>query len=152
MEEYGVHGGLNRVLGIGHDLVDVGAFEGLLQETGSRMRQLFSVRELRQAEALAASKGDASSLHLAAKWAGKESVLKAWCTALGSQRPPYTVDTFPWAEVEVIDDVLGRPGIYLSQTVEAQLAQSMKQQQPLMWLISISHDGPVASAVVLLGL
>ena len=37
------------VLGLGHDVVDVSAFAEQLAEPGSRMRGLFSVREVRQA-------------------------------------------------------------------------------------------------------
>ena len=79
------------VLGLGHDVVDVSAFAEQLAEPGSRMRGLFSVREVRQAGERARRKNDDESTHLAAKWAGKEAVLKAWCDALGDMPNPYTL-------------------------------------------------------------
>ena len=47
------------------------------------MRALFSVREVRQASDRARQKNDGEAVHLAAKWAGKEAFLKAWCDYLG---------------------------------------------------------------------
>lgn len=143
--------GLERILAIGHDLVDVNAFESQIHETGTQVRQLFSPRELRQVDSLSARKGDGQAIHLAAKWAGKESVLKAWSTALGSRPFPYSIDNFPWVQIEIIDDLHGRPSVYFNQSTHMQLLQSLQQQGSLSWLISLSHDGAIASAVVLLG-
>lgn len=58
--------------GLGHDVVDVAAFAEQLSEPGSRMRSLFSVREVRQAADRAQLKNDDEAVHLSAKWAGKE--------------------------------------------------------------------------------
>lgn len=69
--------------GLGHDVVDVAAFAEQLAEPGSRMRALFSVREVRQASDRARQKNDGEAVHLSAKWAGKEAFLKAWCDYLG---------------------------------------------------------------------
>ncbi len=69
--------------GLGHDVVDVAAFAEQLSEPGSRMRSLFSVREVRQAADRARLKNDDEAVHLSAKWAGKEAFLKAWCDYLG---------------------------------------------------------------------
>ena len=52
-------------------MVDVAAFAEQLAEPGSRMRALFSVREVRQASDRARQKNDGEAVHLAAKWAGK---------------------------------------------------------------------------------
>ena len=60
--------------GLGHDVVDVAAFAEQLAEPGSRMRALFSVREVRQASDRARQKNDGEAVHLAAKWAGKEII------------------------------------------------------------------------------
>ena len=68
--------------GLGHDVVDVAAFAEQLSEPGSRMRSLFSVREVRQAADRARLKNDDEAVHLSAKWAGKEAFLKAWCDYL----------------------------------------------------------------------
>lgn len=137
------------VLGLGHDVVGLDGFAGQLAEPGSRMRGLFSVREVRQAVARAAAKGDGEAVHLAAKWAGKEAVLKAWEEALGERPSPYTLDDFPWGKVEILDDGRGRPHVLLAADVERALCESVVGARP-QWRISLSHDGPVASAVVLL--
>ena len=82
------------MLGLGHDVVDVGAFAEQLEMPGTRMTRLFSARECRQASLRASIKHDGEALHLAAKWAAKESVVKAWCEALvgrGITERPYTV-------------------------------------------------------------
>ena len=89
--------------GLGHDVVDVAAFAEQLAEPGSRMRALFSVREVRQASDRARQKNDGEAVHLAAKWAGKEAFLKAWCDYLGDAPYPFTLDNFPWPEIEILD-------------------------------------------------
>ncbi len=95
--------------GLGHDVVDVAAFAEQLAEPGSRMRALFSVREVRQASDRARQKNDGEAVHLAAKLAGKEAFfLKAWCDYLGDAPYPFTLDNFPWPEIEILDDSRGR--------------------------------------------
>ncbi|MBM6700343.1 4'-phosphopantetheinyl transferase superfamily protein [Bifidobacterium pullorum subsp. saeculare] len=179
------------ILGLGHDVVDVAAFTAQLTEPGTRMRGLFSVRELRQATARAQAKHDGEAVHLAAKWAGKEATLKAWEAALGDLPSPYTLDDFPWSRIEILDDSRGRPHIRLANDVTRTLLASLPQYGPAAagappaagpvspvgpaaispaaalraarpsppaasasrapsWQVSLSHDGPVASAVVIL--
>ena len=102
--------------GLGHDVVDVAAFAEQLAEPGSRMRALFSVREVRQASDRARQKNDGEAVHLAAKWAGKEAFLKAWCDYLGDAPYPFTLDNFPWPEIEILDDSRGVPHVSLGQS------------------------------------
>ncbi|MCO6558655.1 MAG: holo-ACP synthase [Bifidobacterium sp.] len=137
------------MLGLGHDVVDVAAFAEQLDEPGSRGRLLFSVREQRQAAARAKVKHDDEAAHLAVRWAGKEAVLKAWCEALGERQNPYTLDDFPWVQVEIVDDSRSRPRVVLAEACDAKLRASMGSAS-LRWHVSLSHDGPIASAVVLL--
>lgn len=68
--------------GLGHDVVDIESFAAQLGESGTRMRNLFSPRELRQAAMRGQIKSDGETVHLAARWAGKEAVIKAWCEAI----------------------------------------------------------------------
>ncbi|PLS29608.1 holo-ACP synthase [Bifidobacterium parmae] len=162
------------VLGLGHDVVDVAAFAEQLALPGSRMRTLFSVRETRQAAARAAAKYDGEAVHLAAKWAGKEAVLKAWCEAVGEGALPYTLDDFPWSGVEILDDAHGRPHVALRDDVARELRESLpspRLRSPLprdpstepigggpaappspapRWHVSLTHDAGIASAVTLL--
>ena len=66
------------MLGLGHDVVDVPAFAKQLNEPGTRMRNLFSMREIWQTAQRSQLKHDDEAVHLAARWAGKEAFLKAW--------------------------------------------------------------------------
>lgn len=173
--------------GLGHDVVDVAAFAEQLAEPGSRMRALFSVREVRQASDRARQKNDGEAVHLAAKWAGKEAFLKAWCDYLGDAPYPFTLDNFPWPEIEILDDSRGVPHVSLGkgtasvfQTDYANSAAGARcssayspasDNGPYAVMqerrnarsaqrsafgagsmphihISLSHDGPIASAVV----
>lgn len=142
------------MLGLGHDVVDVESFGEQLRQSGSRMRGLFSARELRQAAQRAKSKNDGDVVHLAARWAGKEAFLKAWCEALSFRTEhdaadpvrPYTVDDFPWSNVEILDDSHGVPHVRLSSQVRNKLRESLGLR-PYEIRISLSHDGAVASAV-----
>ncbi|KFI91838.1 4'-phosphopantetheinyl transferase [Bifidobacterium saguini DSM 23967] len=154
--------------GIGHDIVDVVAFAEQLAEPGTRMRELFSMREIRQANACAQQKNDGEAVHLAAKWAGKEAFLKAWCEALGERPYPFTLDNFPWHEIEILDDSHGVPHVMLSgrakrafrdslgsgdssaENIGSSVVQSDYAGSILVIHISLSHDGPIASAVVML--
>lgn len=160
------------VLGLGHDVVDVAGFAAQLAEPGSRMRRLFSARELRQAAVRGEVKHDGEAVHLAARWAGKEAVLKAWEEALGDNTSPYTLDDFPWSRIEILDDRRGRPHVALAADVERVLRASVdcagieaacggtveergESKETIFsgeptWHISLSHDGPIASAVVML--
>ncbi|OXN00112.1 holo-ACP synthase [Bifidobacterium vansinderenii] len=146
------------ILGLGHDVVDVVAFSEQLGEPGGGMRRLFSARELRQASMRARAKHDGEAVHLAARWAGKEAVLKAWCEALGDGPAPYTLDDFPWAFIEILDDSRGRPQVTLAAPVRQALEASIPSMggtlptpaATLIWHISLSHDGPIASAVAIL--
>ena len=94
--------------------------------------------------------------HLAVRWAGKESVLKAWSQALGPETSPYVLDDFSWRGVEIPDDGRGRPSVNLESSVEVRLYDSLPLTDgqlggvQLCWHIALSHDGPVASAIVLL--
>ncbi|NEG69711.1 holo-ACP synthase [Bifidobacterium choloepi] len=141
------------MLGLGHDIVALDDFaEDLampVRQCG--LRRLFSTREWTQAAQRAELKADGLAVHLAAKWAGKESVIKAWCEAAAQEsfEPPYTVDNTPWAAIEILDDSRGVPHVVLSGETEMTLRESL-QLPDVSWHLSLSHDGPVASAVAIL--
>lgn len=137
------------VAGLGYDVVDVDAFAAQLAEPGSRMRLLFSARERRQCAMRAQTKNDGEAVHYAARWAGKEAVLKAWCDALGGRPAPYTLDDYPWSRIEILNDALGCPRIVLAPDVHERLVASLGERD-VTWHVSLSHDGPIAAAVVIL--
>lgn len=164
----------DRIAGLGHDVVALDAFAEQLAEPGGGMRRLFSTRELRQSALRGRLKADGDAVHLAARWAGKETVIKAWCEALGETGPlPYTVDNVPWARIEILDDARGVPHVVLADDVAQALSDALRGSDVLRgvhcdmpgatdadaqpgegsrwrWHISLSHDGPVASAVAIL--
>lgn len=158
----------DRIAGLGHDVVALDVFAEQLAEPDGGMRRLFSPRELRQSDLRGRLKADGDAVHLAARWAGKEAVIKAWCEALGETFPlPYTVDNVPWARIEILDDARGVPHVVLADDDARALSEALRGVQRDMptasdagaqpgedarwrWHISLSHDGPVASAVAIL--
>lgn len=158
----------DHIAGLGHDVVALDVFAEQLAEPDGGMRRLFSPRELRQSALRGRLKADGDAVHLAARWAGKEAVIKAWCEALGETCPlPYTVDNVPWARIEILDDARGVPHVVLADDDARALSEALRGVQRDMptasdagaqrgegarwrWHISLSHDGPVASAVAIL--
>lgn len=158
----------DRIVGLGHDVVALDVFAEQLAEPDGGMRRLFSPRELRQSALRGRLKADGDAVHLAARWAGKEAVIKAWCEALEETCPlPYTVDNVPWARIEILDDARGVPHVVLADDVARALSEALRGVQRDVptasdagaqpgegarwrWHISLSHDGPVASAVAIL--
>ncbi|MBM6981561.1 MAG: holo-ACP synthase [Bifidobacterium thermophilum] len=158
----------DRIAGLGHDVVALDVFAEQLAEPDGGMRRLFSPRELRQSALRGRLKADGDAVHLAARWAGKEAVIKAWCEALGETCPlPYTVDNVPWARIEILDDARGVPHVVLADDDARALSEALRGVQRDVptasdagaqpgegarwrWHISLSHDGPVASAVAIL--
>lgn len=113
------------IAGIGHDVVNVAQFAEQMRESNG-WRTLFSTRELRQCSLRAEAKHDDESLHIAARWAGKEAVVKAWSEALSMSNGtyPYTLDNTPWSNIEILDNAHGCPRVQLSQEVQSKLYQS----------------------------
>lgn len=151
------------IAGLGHDVVCVQQFAQQMRDT-TGWRKLFSTRELRQCALRAEVKNDDESLHVAARWAGKEAVIKAWSEALSAcgGEYPYTLDNTPWNEIEIIDDSHGCPSVQLSASVEEKLTKSLvkfsAKDSVVRWHVSLTHDGcladgtAIASAVVILEL
>lgn len=116
------------IAGLGHDVVNVAQFAEQMRDSDG-WRKLFSVRELRQCSLLAEAKHDDEALHIAARWAGKEAVIKAWCEALADCNTdyPYTLDNMPWPEIEILDDSHGCPRVELAQEVQNKLYESVSR-------------------------
>ena len=139
------------MLGLGHDVVDVPAFAKQLNEPGTRMRSLFSMREIWQTAQRSQLKHDDEAVHLAARWAAISRHAKDGAEVAY----PYTLDNFPWVRIEILDDSHGVPRVILSSEVQRKVQQSLglpldPVRQSYDISISISHDGPIASAVVML--
>jgi holo-[acyl-carrier protein] synthase len=130
------------IVGMGVDLVSLSTFEALVAERGSRfVEATFTAGERRYAERDAL--GPAAQ-HLAARYAAKEAALKALDHAAGALGiPPPAV---PLPTIEVVRDGRGRPALALHDQAAALAEQTGADRA----LLTISHDGDTAVAVVVL--
>ena len=132
---------LTGAVGVGVDVVGISAFAEQLEEPGTRFARVFTSGERRAARAGSGSEAES----LAARWAAKEAVVKAWSsTCFGS---PEVIDPayVELREIEVRTDAWGRPAIRL----HGEIARSMADYTVLL---SLTHDttADVAAAFVVL--
>lgn len=134
------------VLGVGIDVVDIAGFRVQLADLASGfVDATFTAGEWRDAERPAGDRAE----RLAARFAAKEAFVKAWSGARFG-RPP-AVATVDLRQVEVTLDGWGRPALRLHGAVReavAELAPAGAGGAGLQ--LSLSHDGGVATAVVVL--
>ena len=127
---------MRETAGVGVDVVGIEAFAEQLEQPGTRFARSFTPGERRAARA-----GDGSEAEsLAARWAAKEAVIKAWsstCFGHPDVIDPAYVDL---REIEVRTDAWGRPAIRLHGAI----ADSMAGYDVL---VSLSHDPAVDVAV-----
>ena len=106
-----------RVLGAGLDLVHVPGLADQLAVAGSVFAQrAFTPRERREAARRARQCGSRPAEHLAARWAAKEALVKAWSAAANAAAgravaPVLAPEAVDWREIEVLTDRWGRPGL-----------------------------------------
>ncbi|MCW2884829.1 MAG: holo-[acyl-carrier protein] synthase [Streptosporangiaceae bacterium] len=112
------------IVGVGIDVVDIARFVRSVQRTPGLRGRLFTEAER-----------DLAPRSLAARFAAKEALAKA----LGAPRGLLWTD----AEVRRADD--GRPSLHVSGTV-ATAAEACGVNH---WHISLSHDGGIATAIVI---
>jgi holo-[acyl-carrier protein] synthase len=117
------------IVSVGNDVVLVERFRSALERTPVLAERLFT-----KAERTTRSGHERSPESLAARFAAKEAVAKA----LGAPQGLH------WHDCEVIVDQGGRPWLSMSGTV-ARAAAKLGIQR---WHLSLSHDGGIASAVV----
>ena len=112
------------IIGVGIDVVDVDRLERALARTPGLTTRLFTdgERALPRIESLAA------------RFAAKEAVAKALGAPAGLR----------WRDAEVVSEPGGRPRLVLHGGV----AQEATAQGISTWHLSLSHDGGVATAVV----
>lgn len=125
--------------GLGTDLVEIAGFRRQLADAASCFAaQTFTPQERQTASSRPS--GDPAQ-HLAARFAAKEALIKAW-SSLRAGRPPATAQV-DLREIEVICDPWGRPSLRLHGNVARLLPGAQTR-------LSMSHDGAFASATVLL--
>jgi holo-[acyl-carrier protein] synthase len=117
------------IVGIGVDVVLVERFAGALSRTPLLADRLFT-----EAELVTGSGNPRSPESLAARFAAKEAVAKAIGAPSGLR----------WHDCEVVSDPDGRPWLTVSGTVAAAAAE----RGVARWHVSLSHDGGIASAMV----
>ncbi len=118
------------IIGIGVDVVDMPRFAGSLVRTPGLAARLFSEREL----AAPGGKGE-NAVSQAARFAAKEAVAKALGAPAGLR----------WHDCEVLVGERGKPYLELSGTV----LEKSKELNITTWHLSLSHDGPIATAFVI---
>ncbi len=112
------------IVGVGIDVVEIARFGQALSRTQGLASRLFTDSER-----------GLPVRSLAARFAAKEALAKA----LGG--PPGLL----WRDAEVVTDPLGRPDLRVNGTVAAAAARRGVRR----WHVSLSHDGNVATAVVI---
>lgn len=126
--------------GVGVDVVAVSGFGEQLARPGTALRSSFTAAELRDA---AGDDRDAAAQtkHLAARWAAKEAVIKAWSG--GRFGRGLITESVPPRDVEVRTDAWGRPAVRLRGVIGQALEGARIH-------LSLSHDGDVATAFVVI--
>lgn len=113
------------IIGVGIDVADIGRFEASLTRTPALRDRLFT-----DAEAVL------PVASLAARFAAKEALAKA----LGAP------GNLGWHDAEVVREPSGRPRLELRGTVLA----AATALGAAAWHVSLSHDGGLATALVVL--
>ena len=116
-------------MAVGIDVVLVARFARAMERTPLMVERLFTA-----AERTTSSGGQRSPESLAARFAAKEAVAKALGAPAGLH----------WHDCEVASDSSGRPWLTVSGTVAA----TAKELGIRRWHLSLSHDGGIASAMV----
>lgn len=117
------------IVGIGVDVVLVERFARALARTPLLTDRLFT-----EAERVTSSGNARSPESLAARFAAKEAVAKALGAPAGMR----------WHDCEIVSDPDGRPWLTVSGTVAAVATERGVGR----WHLSLSHDGGIASAIV----
>lgn len=124
---------------VGIDIVGVDRVERLVTENPDILPTLFTDREI------AYCQGKRRCYeHMAARFAGKEAVLKAFGTGLGQR--------MRWTDVEIFNETSGRPRVRLTGEV-ARWARGRGYRGDDALDISLSHtDGLAIAAVAVWGI
>ncbi|HPY23852.1 MAG TPA: holo-ACP synthase [Mycobacterium sp.] len=125
------------VVGVGIDLVSVPAFAELVDQPGTVFAETFTPGERRDA----ADRSSVAARHLAARWAAKEAVIKAWSGSRFAQRPVLPEGIH--RDIEVVTDMWGRPKVRLTGSIAEYLADMVIH-------VSLTHDGDTAAAVAII--
>lgn len=118
------------IVGVGIDVVPVDRFAAALRRSPALARRLFT-----EAEMVSGAGTPRSAESLAARFAAKEALAKA----LGAPGNLF------WTDAEIVPAGGGRPTLAVRGTVAARA----RELGVTRFHVSLSHDGGIASAVVL---
>ena len=128
------------MIGLGVDMVHLPPFAKQLDDKASNFAEgCFTPGEWRYAHQQSSND---PVRHLAARYAAKEAMIKAWSSTRWGK--PNRIGSVDFREIEVINDPNGRPAIRLHGNLLSEIGQSAHTQ------VSLSHDGDYAIATVLL--
>ena len=123
------------IVGVGIDVVDIARLGRALERTPALARRLFTdAEQAAGGEQVPGGGRDRGVESLAARFAAKEAVAKALGAPGG----------LAWTDAEVVQLESGRPVLVLHGGV----AEEASAQGIRTWHLSLSHDGGVATAVV----
>ncbi|GAB3226762.1 holo-ACP synthase [Glycomyces halotolerans] len=118
------------IVAVGIDVVAVERFERVLERTPTVADKLFT-----PAERATPDGTPRRTESLAARFAAKEAVAKALGAPSGMH----------WSDCQVLSEPDGRPALAITGTV----AHAAAQRGVSRWHVSLSHDGGIATAVVI---
>lgn len=122
------------ILGVGIDIIEINRIQASYERFGER----FVKRILRAAEIEYCLSHKFPAPHLAARFAAKEAISKAFGTGIGSQ--------LGWLDMEILREESGRPFVTLHEGG----AKLMAQRHGTSLQISLSHTQNYATAVAVL--
>jgi holo-[acyl-carrier protein] synthase len=125
------------IVGVGIDLVFIPDFAEQIDRPGTVYAETFTPGERRDA----ADKSSVAARHLAARWAAKEAVIKAWSGSRFAQKPVLPEGIH--RDIEVVTDMWGRPKVRLSGAIAEHLADVIIH-------VSLTHEGDTAAAVAII--
>src|SRR6202140_5293979 len=131
------------IVGLGIDLVFIPDFAEQVDQPGTVFAETFTPGERRDA----ADKSSSAARHLAARWAAKEAVIKAWSGSRFSQRPVLREDIH--RDIEVVTDMWGRPRVRLTGGIGENF-KNATIQRALTTDVSLTHEAHAAAAVAVL--
>lgn len=116
--------------GIGTDIIEIDRIRNSIERHGLHfLNRLFSQKEQDYCYRF-----QDPSPHFAGRFSAKEAIAKALGTGFGEQ--------LSWHDIEIVNDDLGKPVVYLSETLKA------KYKNPQI-LLSISHSTSHATATAI---
>ncbi len=118
-------------------MVSIPDFAAQVDQPGTVFAETFTPGERRDA----ADKSSVAARHLAARWAAKEAVIKAWSGSRFAQKPVLPEGIH--RDIEVVTDMWGRPKVRLTGDIATHLAEVTIH-------VSLTHEGDTAAAVAIL--